>query len=225
MTMGANGNQPCAGWAAGLWDAGHCLLDAYWADHTPWEALAGLGQAILLLGRTLGHDYHCPAPQVWVHCKAHVSPDARLAGPCVVCEGATVRPQAYVRGAVLVGRGAMVGHCTEVKNSVLFDMAQAPHFNYVGDSILGYRAHLGAGAILSNVRGDKAPVRLHLAAGTLPTPLCKLGSLVGDDAEIGCNAVLNPGCVVGHGARIYPLVGVRGHVPAGAIVTTGNLTR
>ena len=225
MTFWDNQIPTPAQWAAQaqrLWNGQHTLLGSYWATRLPWTGLADLADTLLSMGNLLGAEYTQPYPDVWVHRTADVAESARLSGPCVVCAGARIRPQAYVRGSVLVGRDAVVGHCTELKNCVLFDEAAAPHFNYIGDSVLGYRAHLGAGAVLSNVRGDKANVRLHWAAGVVATPLCKLGSLVGDNVEIGCHAVLNPGCVIESDARIYPLVGLRGYVSHGAIVAQTN---
>lgn len=182
---------------------------------TPWTLFAQLKEVINTLGREGQQrgEYIALGEGIWAHPTAEIAPDAVLLAP-LVCEAfSQVRAHAYLRGGVLVGRYAVVGHCTECKNAILFDEAKAPHFNYVGDSVLGYRAHLGAGAILSNVRADGRPVSWHLG-NPIHTPLRKLGALLGDLAEVGCNAVLNPGAVLGKGARVDPLCSVKGYVEA-----------
>ena len=184
----------------------------------PWEALPGIREAVLAIGRALPQDrYDHPAPDVWIAESAKVAPSASITGPCVIGEDTEVRPCAFLRGSVLVGDGAVVGNSTELKNCILFDGVQVPHYNYVGDSILGYLAHMGAGAVTSNVKGDKKNVVVHGEAD-YETGLKKFGAMLGDHAEIGCNSVLNPGTVIGRDSQVYPLSCVRGVVPARSIV-------
>ena len=184
----------------------------------PWEALSRIGETVLAVGRELdGARYDHPQEDVWIAKSARVTPTASIAGPCVIGEDSEVRPGAFIRGNVLVGDGAVVGNSSELKNCILFDDVQVPHYNYVGDSILGYRAHMGAGAITSNVKGDKKPVVVHGEA-QYDTGRKKFGAMLGDRAEIGCNSVLNPGTIVGRDSQVYPLSCVRGVVPARSIV-------
>lgn len=184
----------------------------------PWQALDGIGEAVLSVGASLDPArYDHPSEGVWIAKSARVAPTAFIAAPCVIGEDTEVRPGAYLRGNVLVGDGAVVGNSTELKNCILFDGVQTPHYNYVGDSILGYKAHMGAGAITSNVKGDKTPVVVRGEA-RYETGRKKFGAMLGDGAEIGCNSVLNPGSVIGRGAQVYPLTSVRGVVPAHSIV-------
>ena len=184
----------------------------------PWEALAGIGDMIRALTAALPkEEYDEPAPGVFVHRTARVAPTASLSGPCLIGPETEVRPGAFIRGNALVGAGAVVGNSCELKNCILFDGVQVPHFNYVGDSILGWRAHLGAGAVTSNVKGDRTDVVIH-GEREYPTGRRKVGAMLGDGAEVGCNSVLNPGCVLGRGVRVYPLSSVRGVVPEGSIV-------
>lgn len=193
-----------------LFDLNHTAAKAYLERFTyPWESLGGIGELILSLGQNLGADYQQISKTVWVHNTATVAPTADISGPCVVGPGAEVRHCAYIRGNALIGENCVVGNSVELKNVILFDGVQVPHFNYVGDSILGYKAHMGAGAVTSNVRGDKQNVSIDGIA----TGRKKVGAFLGDRAEIGCNAVLNPGTVVGRDAQIYPTACVRGIVP------------
>ena len=178
----------------------------------PWAALEGLKNWIQLFGAAL-EGYQQRQPGVWVHPSAEIADTAQLTGPCIVGPETELRHGAFLRGSVLIGSRCVVGNSTEVKNAILFDGVQVPHFNYVGDSILGYRAHLGAGVICSNVRGDKGLV----SVGGIPTGRKKVGAMVGDEAEIGCNTVLNPGTVIGKRTRIYPVSSVRGMVPADSV--------
>ena len=193
----------------------------------PWQVLDELGDFILRLGRSLpAEEYDQPAPQVWVAKSARVAPTALLIGPCVIGPRAEVRHCAFIRGKALVGAGAVVGNSVELKNCILFDQAQAPHFNYVGDSILGYKAHLGAGAVTSNLKSDKSLVVVKNGEEQVPTGRKKLGALVGDGAEVGCNSVLCPGSVLGRGCQVYPASCVRGTVPAHHIYKgPGNLAK
>lgn len=184
----------------------------------PWEALPEIGAFILALGEKLSSDeYFHPSADVWIAKDAQVFPSAFIAGPCIICSGAQVRHCAFIRGNALVGSGAVVGNSTELKNAVLFNGAQVPHYNYVGDSILGYRAHLGAGAVTSNLKSDKTPVWVRCGGESIETGLQKFGAMVGDDVEVGCNSVLNPGTVICRGSNIYPSSCVRGVVPPDSI--------
>lgn len=184
-----------------------------------WEALKGLKDFIAELGPQLGEDYTEVAPQVWVHKTANISPAAYLGAPCIIGAETEVRHCAYIRGSALVGDGCVVGNSVELKNVILFDGVQVPHYNYVGDSILGYKAHMGAGSITSNVRADRTPVVVH-GPEEIPTGIKKVGAMLGDYAEIGCNAVLNPGTVVGRNSIVYPLSCVRRAVPENGICKT-----
>lgn len=184
----------------------------------PWQALRGLKEFILQVGAKLDKtEYKEIAPQVWVHQSAQIAPTATFNAPCIVGAETQIRHCAYIRGSVLIGKNCTVGNSVEVKNAILFDGVQVPHFNYVGDSILGYKAHLGAGAITSNVKSDKTPVVVKRGDKEMQTGLKKLGALLGDYVEVGCNSVLNPGTVVGKNSRIYPLSCVRGTVEEGCI--------
>lgn len=183
----------------------------------PWEALGEIGEFLTALGAALPEGYEQKAEGICVHRTARIHPSAQIAAPCIIDEGAELRPGAFLRGNVLVGKHTIIGNSCEVKNAILFDDVQVPHFNYVGDSILGHLSHMGAGAVTSNVKGDRQPVSIHTPAGDLATGRKKVGAFLGDGAEIGCNSVLNPGTVIGQGARVYPLSCVRGTVPAGCI--------
>lgn len=183
----------------------------------PWEALERLGEAIPAIGQMLDKErYDQVKEDVWIARSADVDPRATILAPCIIGEQTQVRPGAFLRGNVLVGDQAVVGNSTEIKNSILFDRVQVPHYNYVGDSILGYGAHMGAGAVTSNVKGDKTPVVIK-GEKRYETGRKKLGAMLGDGAEIGCGAVLNPGTIIGRGTQVYPLVSVRGVLPAGMI--------
>lgn len=184
----------------------------------PWEALPRLGSWIKALGEELPQsEYARKGPQIWVHRTAAVAKSAALTGPCIIGPQTEIRHCAFLRGSVLVGAQCVVGNSVELKNAVLFDRVQVPHFNYVGDSILGYAAHLGAGAITSNVKSDRSPVSLRAGSKRWETGLRKCGAMLGDHAEIGCNSVLNPGTVIGRNTTVYPLSSVRGVLPANSI--------
>ena len=184
----------------------------------PWEVLDDLGAFILRLGESLPADeYDSPAPHVWVHRTARVFPSAYLGEGVIVGPESEVRHCAFLRGNALIGRGAVVGNSTELKNVILFDGVQVPHYNYVGDSVLGFKAHMGAGSITSNVKSDKTLVTVRCGDERIATGRKKLGAMLGDRAEIGCGSVLNPGAVIGRGSSVYPLSAVRGTVPAGSI--------
>ncbi len=184
----------------------------------PWEVLPRIKDFVLALGPTLdGSEYERVADQVWIHRSCKVYDTAVILGPTIIGAETEVRPSAFIRGSVLVGRNCVVGNSTELKNCILFDRVQVPHYNYVGDSIFGYRAHTGAGAICSNVKSDKTSVAVHGPEGELPTGLRKFGAILGDHVEVGCNSVLCPGTVIGQNSNVYPLSRVRGVIPAGHI--------
>ena len=206
-----------------LYDLTHTLAADYLKQFTyPWEALKGIKDMIVELGQTLGEDYVQTAPQVWVHKTAKVAPTAYLGAPTIIGAGTEVRHCAFVRGPALVGENCVVGNSVELKNVILFDNVQTPHYNYVGDSILGYKSHMGAGSITSNVKSDKTLVVIH-GEQPIPTEQKKVGALLGDYVEVGCNSVLNPGTVVGRHSSVYPLSCVRGAVPANSIYKTGGV--
>jgi NDP-sugar pyrophosphorylase family protein len=183
----------------------------------PWEALPKIGDFIMDLGATLGEDYTHPQESVWIHKTAEVAPTAYIGERVIIGAGAQVRHCAFIRSNALIGKDVVVGNSTELKNVILFDSVQVPHYNYVGDSVLGHKAHLGAGAITSNVKGDRSLVAVKNGEEIIPTGLKKFGAMLGDFAEIGCGAVLNPGVVVGRGSNIYPLSMVRGCVAPNSI--------
>ena len=202
-----------------LFDLTHTLAQPLLAQcRYPWEALEGIGDFIRALGPTLPkEDYDNPAPAVWIARSAKVAPTASITGPCIICPEAEVRHCAFIRGSALVGAGAVVGNSTELKNVILFDKVQVPHYNYVGDSILGYKAHMGAGASPPRQGCDKQLVVVRDGTEEIATNRKKVGAMVGDEVEVGCGSVLNPGTVIGRGSNIYPLSSVRGTVPAGSI--------
>ena len=184
----------------------------------PWEALPLIGGYIKELGKTLSEaEYDHPAEFVWIARSAIVAPTASISGPCIIGPETEVRHCAFIRGNALVGKGCVVGNSTELKNVILFDKVQVPHYNYVGDSILGYKSHMGAGAITSNVKSDKKLVVVRNGDERMETGLKKFGAMIGDKVEVGCNSVLNPGTVVGRESHIYPLSSVRGQIPAESI--------
>ena len=184
----------------------------------PWEALGEISTFIRELGATLPEDaYDRVGEDIWIAKSATVAPTAAIHGPCIVCDAAEIRHCAFIRGSVIVGAGAVVGNSTELKNSILFDGVQVPHYNYVGDSILGYKSHMGAGSITSNVKSDKSLVTVAIGGDRVATNRKKFGAMLGDFVEIGCNSVLNPGTVIGSHTNVYPLSSVRGYVPANSI--------
>ena len=184
----------------------------------PWEVLKNIKSFILELGATLDPErFDKRGDDVWVAKSANVFPSAYIAGPCIIDEDAEVRHCAFIRGSVIVGKGSIVGNSTEVKNAIIFDNVQVPHYNYVGDSILGYRSHMGAGSITSNVKSDKTLVKVTVDGERVETGLKKFGAMLGDFVEVGCGSVLNPGTVIGKNSNIYPLSSVRGTVPANSI--------
>ena len=206
-----------------LYDLSHSMAGAYLEGFQyPWEALKGIGDMISALGEGLDpQEYEQITPQVWVHKTATIAPTAYLGAPCIIGAGTEVRHCAFIRGSALVGDGCVVGNSVELKNVILFDNVQVPHYNYVGDSILGYKAHMGAGSLTSNVKSDKTLVVVRIGDG-IPTNLKKFGAMVGDFVEVGCNSVLNPGTVIGRNSNVYPLSSVRGVVPANSIYKSGT---
>lgn len=184
----------------------------------PWQALSSIKEFILDMGKRLpSEEYTSPAENVWIHKTATVSPTAYIGAPCIIGENTEVRHCAFIRGSALIGKGCVVGNSTEIKNAILFDGVQVPHYNYVGDSILGYKSHMGAGSVTSNVKSDKSLVVLRSGDERLETGLKKFGAILGDFVEVGCNSVLNPGTVIGRNTNIYPLSSVRGEIPADSI--------
>ena len=184
----------------------------------PWEVLGRIKDFIPVLGQSLPEEkFEKRGENIWIARSAKIAPSACLNGPLIVDEEAEIRHCAFVRGSAIVGKGAVVGNSTELKNVVLFNKVQVPHYNYVGDSILGYKAHMGAGSITSNVKSDKTLVTVKAGEEVLKTGLKKMGAMLGDCVEVGCNSVLNPGTVIGRNSNIYPLSCVRGYVPAGSI--------
>lgn len=206
-----------------LYELDHTIAADYLQQFTyPWEALGGIKDMIVTLGDTLGTEYTQLAPQVWVHQSAKIAPTAYLGAPCIIGPATEVRHGAFIRGSALVGKNCVVGNSVELKNVILFDNVQVPHYNYVGDSILGYKAHMGAGSITSNVKSDKTLVVIH-AQPPIETGIKKVGAMLGDHVEVGCNSVLNPGTVIGRHSSIYPLSSVRGVVPENSIYKTGGV--
>lgn len=184
----------------------------------PWEVLADISDFIVQLGSTLPEDeYEKRGENVWIAKDAKVFPSAYIGGPCIIDHGAEIRHCAFIRGSAIVGKNAVVGNSTELKNSILFDNVQTPHYNYVGDSVLGYKAHMGAGSITSNVKSDKTLVVIKSAEESIETGRKKVGAILGDFVEIGCNSVLNPGTVLGRNSSVYPTSCVRGVVPENSI--------
>jgi len=198
-----------------LLDLSHTMAAEYLAQFEyPWEALAGIKDMILNLGAALPEEeYDQTAPQVWVHKTAKVAPTAYLGAPCIIGPETEVRHCAFVRGSALVGANCVVGNSVELKNVILFDNVQTPHYNYVGDSILGYKSHMGAGSITSNVKSDKTLVVVRNGEERIETGRKKFGAILGDFVEVGCNSVLNPGTVLGRRVSVYPTSSVRGAVP------------
>ena len=201
-----------------LFDLKHTMAKRYLEDFEyPWQALKGIKALILELGSGLGEEYTEISPTVWVHKTATVAPTAFVGGPCIIGANTEIRHCAYIRENALVGENCVVGNSVELKNVILFDNVQVPHFNYVGDSILGYKSHMGAGAVTSNVKSDQTLVTVKNGEERIETGLKKFGAMLGDHVEVGCNSVLNPGTVVGRNSNIYPTSCVRGVVPENSI--------
>ena len=207
-----------------LYDLTQTIANELFVDKTfPWEVLPEISKFIVALGETLDENvYEKRGENIWVAKSATVAPTACINGPCIIDEEAEIRHCAFIRGNAIVGKGAVVGNSTELKNVVLFNKVQVPHYNYVGDSILGFKAHMGAGSITSNVKSDKTLVVVKAGEEKVETGLKKFGAMLGDNVEVGCNSVLNPGTVVGRCSNIYPTSCVRGFIPADSIYKNKN---
>lgn len=201
-----------------LYDLNETIAADYLSQFTyPWEALAGISDFIVSLGKSLSkEEFNEVSENIWVHKDAKIAPTACLNAPLIVCKDAEVRHCAFVRGSAIVGEGAVVGNSTELKNVILFNKVQVPHYNYVGDSILGFKAHMGAGSITSNVKSDKLNVMIK-GDEEIATNRKKVGAMLGDNVEVGCNSVLNPGTIIGRNSNIYPCSMVRGVIPENSI--------
>lgn len=202
-----------------LFDLTHTLAAPFlWDCQYPWQALPKIKEWIRTLGASLSaEEYERRGEEIWISRSAKIAPTAQIDGPVIIGPGTEVRHCAFIRGSALIGADCVVGNSTELKNVILFDKVQVPHYNYVGDSILGYHAHMGAGSITSNVKSDKTLVKVYDKQGAVETGLKKFGAVLGDSVEVGCNSVLNPGTVVGSGSTVYPLSMVRGVIPAHSI--------
>lgn len=184
----------------------------------PWEILPNIKQYIKELGENLNEEYELIKENVWVHKDAKVAESASITGPCIIDDGAEVRHCAFIRGGVVIGKNSVLGNSCEIKNSILFDNVQVPHFNYVGDSILGSHSHMGAGSITSNVKSDKSLVKIKYNDKVYETGIKKVGAFLGDNVEVGCNSVLNPGTIIKPNSNVYPLTSVRGIIEENCIV-------
>jgi len=202
-----------------LFELGNTIAWGFLSQYEwPWEALPGIGDFIVKTGATLdATEYNALPNDVWIHKTASVAASAYIGKRVIIDADAEIRHCAFIRENALVGKGAVVGNSTELKNVILFDKVQVPHYNYIGDSILGYKSHTGAGAITSNVKSDRSLISVQCGDDRIDTGLKKFGAILGDNVEIGCNSVLNPGSVIGAGSTVYPLSSVRGFVPAGSI--------
>jgi NDP-sugar pyrophosphorylase family protein len=189
----------------------------------PWEVLPKIKSFILELGVTLSQkDYYHPAEDIWIARTATVSSSSCICGPCIIGQYAEIRHCAFIRGSAIIGEYAIVGNSTELKNVILFNQVQVPHYNYVGDSILGFKAHMGAGSITSNVKSDKSSVNVHVSNKIIKTEMKKVGAMLGDYVEVGCNSVLNPGTIIGRNSMVYPISSVRGYIPQDSILKHNN---
>jgi len=188
----------------------------------PFEVLPHIKEYILELGKTLSNDYKKINDDVWIHKSANIYKNVEIIGPCIIDENAEIRYNAYIRGSVIIGKNSVVGNSCEIKNSILYDNVQVPHFNYVGDSILGYKSHMGASSIISNLKSDKKNIIIKNNKEKIETCLKKVGAFLGDNVEIGCGSVLNPGTVIMPNTNIYPLISVRGVIPPNSIVKDMN---
>lgn len=208
-----------------LYSLEHTLAGEYLSNFTyPWEALKGIKEFIIELGKTLGDEYKEIEENVWVHESAKVYDSAYLGAPSIIGANSEVRHCAFIRGSALVGENCVVGNSVELKNVILFDNVQVPHYNYVGDSILGYKSHMGAGSITSNVKSDKTLVKINdrINNEVMETGLKKVGAMLGDYVEVGCNSVLNPGTIIGRNTSVYPMSCVRGVIPENSIYKDVN---
>lgn len=202
-----------------LLDTSHTIAEKLFDGQVyPWEVLPNIGAFIEEIGPILPEtEYKKVGKNIWIHRSAKIAPTIAMGGPMIICAKAEVRQSAFLRGRVIIGEGAVIGNSCEIKNSIIFDGAQVPHFNYIGDTIMGYKAHMGAGAVTSNVKSDKSLVKVHAEDGDVTTGFKKFGAILGDHVEVGCNSVLNPGTIIGRNTNVYPLSSVRGCVPADSI--------
>ena len=202
-----------------LFEKGHTIAEKIFEGVTyPYEVLPKISEFILELGKTLPADkFECREDNIWIAKSASVAPSAYIHGPAIIDEEAEIRHCAFIRGNAIVGKGAVVGNSTELKNVILFDKVQVPHYNYVGDSVLGFKSHMGAGSITSNVKSDKTLVVIKSGEEKIETGLKKMGAILGDCVEVGCGSILNPGSIIGANSNVYPLSSVRGVIPAGSI--------
>lgn len=206
-----------------LFDLTHTAAGNFLKKYTyPWEVLKDIGEIILQIIPTLSEDYENTSGDIWIHKSAEINKTAQISGPCIIGANTVLRPGAFIRGNALIGDNCVIGNSCEIKNVIIFDNVQVPHFNYAGDSILGYRSHMGAGAVTSNVKSDKTNVCIKYNGGKTDTERKKAGAFLGDNVEIGCNSVLNPGTVICRNSRVYPLSSVRGVVPADSIYKNSN---
>ena len=201
-----------------LFDFNKTIASSYILKYDYPEVLNHIGEIIFEISKTLNNDYQEISPNVFVHKSVKIAESATIMGPCLVLENTEIRVNAYIRGNVIIGKNCVIGNSTELKNAILFDEVKVPHFNYIGDSILGYKVHFGAGSLTSNVKSDESNVTLTINSEKIKTNRKKIGALVGDKVEIGCNAVLTPGSIIGKNTTIYPLVMVRGEIPEKKIV-------
>ncbi len=208
-----------------LFTPGHSIADEYiFTFEYPWLALGGIKNYILKKAESLNkEEFREISQDVWVHNTVTIAPTASVTGPCIIDEGTEVRQCAFIRGSALVGKNCVIGNSTELKNVIICDNVQVPHYNYVGDSILGFKSHMGAGAVTSNVKSDKTLVTVKYNGEKIETGLKKFGAILGEYVEVGCNSVLNPGTVICPHSNIYPLSCVRGVVPPDSILKTGNI--
>ena len=184
----------------------------------PFMVLPEIKEYIINLGKRLSDDYRLTNDNIWIHKTAKVAESASITGPCIIDEGAEIRHSAFIRGSAIIGKNSVLGNSCEIKNAILFDKVEVPHFNYIGDSILGYASHMGAGSITSNIKSDKKNVIIKNGEEKVETNLRKVGAFLGDNVEVGCNSVLNPGTIIGPNTNIYPLTSVRGVIPSNSIV-------
>ena len=210
-----------------LLDLDHSIAKDYFLGfEMPWQILTSLKEVILNLQQKLDkEEFDEVSHQVFIHKSVKIAPNAYIGGPAIIGKNTEIRQSAFIRGVALIGENCVIGNSTEIKNSVLFDNVEVPHFNYVGDSILGYSSHMGAGAICSNVKSDKSNVVVHDGEVEILTKLEKFGCILGDHSEVGCNSVLNPGTIIGRNSIIYPLSSVRGVIPSDVIFKNDGLVK
>ena len=206
-----------------LFDFNKTIASSYILKYDYPEVLNHIGEIIFEISKTLNNDYQEISPNVFVHKSVKIDKSATIIGPCLVLENSEIRVNAYIRGNVIIGKNCVIGNSTELKNAILFDEVKVPHFNYIGDSLLGYKVHFGAGSLTSNVKSDESNVTLTINSEKIKTNRKKIGALVGDNVEIGCNAVLTPGTIIGKNTTIYPLVMVRGEIPENKIVKSTTM--